>query len=164
VAWTSSTLQAACVTSALLCAVLAGCEQDDDVVASLKALSDGGGGVAGSVVPAAPTPDAGAPDCETSQIYVLLSSIVRNQCRVPSSPTTLAVLGAFFLQNPPVGAPGEARPVSVCDLFGGRVAWLYEQMPGSGDYFVCPANCDVAAQYVAAEDQRLLACQGFGGG
>lgn len=139
-----------------------GCQQHDDVVASVSALSDGGGPFAGAV---APTPDAGAPRCETSEIYVLLSSIVRNQCLVGStSPSTLFVLGGFFAQNPPTRGPAEMRPVSSCDIdiFMSRLNFLFSNENGAAE--LCPDHCETARLWVAAEDQRVLECQGFGGG
>ena len=134
---------------------LSGCEQSDDVVASLAALP-----------PMMPEPDAGAPSCETSQLYVLFSSIVRNDCLVPSSTASRTVLGMYFLRNPPTGStPGEARPPATCDLIGidPRINWVYRREEGSDQLGVCPAHCELLKQYVADEDQRLLECQGFGG-
>jgi hypothetical protein len=40
---------------------------------------------------------------------------------------------------------------------------VYEPVQGSGDYRICPGQCQLVASYVAAEDQRILECQGFGG-
>ena len=165
---TSSTSLAAVVALALcgaLCgAALPGCEQSDDVVATLSALEDAGGELGGSLAPPPPptsTPDAGGPRCETSQLYVLLSSIERNQCRVSSSPSTLAALGAFFLQNPPTRGPAEMRPVSTCDILNPlNFAYRNEQ----GEIELCPDHCETVRLWVAAENPRVLECQGFGGG
>ena len=146
------------VARALLvsCSVVLGCHHRDDVVGYVSALQDAG--AAGAQPP--PT-DAGM-DCSTSQLYVLLSSITSNECRVTVNTMALLVLSGFFLQNPSVSQPGEERPPSTCDLFGGRGAWFYEKVAGGGEYFLCPGNCEVANAYVAAESQRVLACQGIG--
>jgi hypothetical protein len=143
------------VGCSLLCALGAagavGCEQSDDVVANLSALSDAGP-TAGSTAPPPP------PDCETSELYVLFSSVVRNQCRVPSSLSTFLALQAYFYQNPPPAAVGETRPPSECDVISSRYQVFY---PVNNPQFLCPDHCAAADAYVAAEDNRLLACQGF---
>jgi hypothetical protein len=126
-----------------------GCEQSDDVVANISALTDAGP-VAGSTAPPA--------NCETSQLYVLFSSIVRNQCRLPVGLSTFLALQAYFVQNPPPAAMGETRPPSECDYYSSPYLFFY---PPTDPEFLCPDHCAAAEAVVAAEEQRLLPCQGF---
>jgi hypothetical protein len=119
-------------------------------VANIAALTDAGP-TAGS---SAPPP----PSCETSQLYVLLSSIVRSDCYIPQTFSSFAALSAHFLQNPPPPALGETRPPTECDVFSSRLNFFY---PVNSMPRLCPDHCMAATEYVAAEDQRVLACQGF---
>ncbi len=168
----------ASAASALALAAAAGCSQANDSVATVQLTIDGGaGGVAGGAGGAgagaaggaggSSTMDAGATtssvDACTQLInwYSALEKIVHNPdaaCEIPNNPqdpvsaATIKFLMDFVNNQPTPSRVPETEPQSICDQIPTPYYVAHTQL------FLCPAQCQQASDYLAANSDAYTRC------